>query len=179
MLYLYQLKAKLKYWVINYGIKLGIIDYLQLIPSGSKASSRNEVVSEISRALKLLAKELEIPLIALSQLSRSVESRGGDKRPQLSDLRDSGSIEQDADAVLFIYRPEYYGIPEDEEGNSTSGLTEVIFAKHRSGPLGTINLGYKKENFKFTNYQEAESTQFPFPSNANMPRNEGFNDEPF
>jgi replicative DNA helicase len=104
--------------------------------------------------LKALAKELNVPVIALSQLSRSVETRGGIKRPMLSDLRESGSIEQDADLVAFLYRPEYYGLKEDEEGRNTEGLVEFILAKHRNGDVGTILLRFLAKNTKFVDYDQ-------------------------
>jgi replicative DNA helicase len=111
--------------------------------------SREQEVSTISRALKSIAKELEVPVIALSQLTRSIELRSGNKRPQLSDLRESGALEQDADLVLFIHRPEKYDIFEDEKGNSLLGLAEVILAKHRNGPVGDVTLRFKDEFVKF------------------------------
>lgn len=133
------------------GAKLIIVDYLQLIQAaGNGRGTRENEVSEMSRALKLLAKELNVPIIALSQLSRAVETRGGTKRPQLSDLRESGSIEQDADIVKFIYRPEYYGINEDESGNSVKGKAEIIVAKHRNGPTGSVWMGFHGPTVNFT-----------------------------
>src|SRR5690606_25560326 len=124
----------------QHDIQLVIIDYLQLMSSGqdNHRGNREQEISSISRALKGLAKELGVPVIALSQLSRQVEVRGGSKRPQLSDLRESGAIEQDADIVSFIYRPEYYQIDEDENGNSLKGIAEIIVAKHRNGALDTV-----------------------------------------
>jgi len=112
--------------------------------------NREQEIASISRALKGIAKELEVPVIALSQLSRAVETRGGDKRPQLSDLRESGSIEQDADMVMFLYRPEYYGITEDENGLPTTGVAEVIIAKHRNGSLEDVPLKFIGKFTKFT-----------------------------
>jgi primary replicative DNA helicase (EC 3.6.1.-) len=127
--------------------------------SGSDKSSgggnREQEISSISRGLKSLAKEIMVPVIALSQLSRAVETRGGAKRPMLSDLRESGAIEQDADMVTFIYRPEYYELTEDEEGNSTDGLAELIIAKNRHGETKTINLTFVKEYAKFTDRDES------------------------
>src|SRR5690606_2184557 len=112
-------------------------------------------IGSISRALKSVAKELNVPVIALSQLSRAVESRpGGNKKPMLSDLRESGSIEQDADMVLFLYRPEYYGLTEDEEGRSTVGIGEVIIAKHRNGETGTIPLRFIGKYVKFADLED-------------------------
>lgn len=151
---IFDLRAKAKRLKYEHGIGLLIVDYIQLMtPSEGKNRSRENEVSEISRGLKILAKELEIPVIALSQLSRSVESRS-DKRPMLSDLRESGAIEQDADVVCFLYRPEYYKIEVDENGNSTHGKVEIIIAKHRNGALDTINLNFIGSLTKFTNYSE-------------------------
>ncbi len=126
-----------------------IIDYLQLMSgSGDKGMNREQEISSISRSLKGLAKELNIPVIALSQLSRAVESRGGEKKPMLSDLRESGSIEQDADMVMFLYRPEYYNLTEGQDG-SLKGVAEVIIAKHRNGPTGSVNLRFNKNFGRF------------------------------
>lgn len=131
-----QLKSKAIRMQQKHGIKLIVVDYLQLMSGSKSKGNREQEISEISRGLKQVAKELNIPVIALSQLSRQVENRpGGNKRPMLSDLRESGSIEQDADIVMFLYRPEYYGIEEDENGNSTAGLTEIIVAKNRDGQV--------------------------------------------
>lgn len=137
------------------GIKCIIIDYLQLMnASGMSYGSREQEVSIISRSLKGLAKELDIPVIALSQLNRGVEQRSrDDKTPQLSDLRESGAIEQDADMVIFIHRPEYYGIHTDKDGNSNEGVAEIIIAKHRSGSVGTVRLRFTKELIKFSNIE--------------------------
>jgi replicative DNA helicase len=147
------------------GLDFVIIDYIQLIESHGN-SNRNDQVSHISRQLKLIAKELDVPVIALSQLSRAVETRGGDKRPQLSDLRESGSIEQDADSVLFLYRPDYYGINIDNGGENVSpDYTELIFAKHRSGALDTAKLSFEARLTKFSEFEykngEGFSDQFP------------------
>ena len=131
--------TKIQSYVLAYGIQLAIIDYLQLM-EGDKANGREQEVSSISRGLKLIAKELDIPIIALSQLNRGVEQRGGQKRPQLSDLRESGAIEQDADVILFLHCPENYKITEFENGDSTENITEVIIAKHRNGPTGEVKL---------------------------------------
>ena len=111
--------------------------------------NREQEVSLISRTLKAIAKELNVPIIALSQLSRNVENRGGSKRPQLSDLRESGAIEQDADVVAFIHRPEYYGLTTDENNMSTAGMAEIIIAKHRNGEVTDVPLRFIKEQAKF------------------------------
>ena len=133
-----------------------IIDYLQLMnASGMKFGSREQEVSMISRSLKQLAKELEIPIIALSQLNRSVESRSDDKRPQLSDLRESGAIEQDADIVCFIHRPEYYTrASEDAEGKDIRGLAEFIVAKHRSGSVDDVKMRFIGSYARFDNWDD-------------------------
>lgn len=150
-----QLRSKAKKLKLKHGIQLIIVDYLQLM-QGSGKGNREQEISEISRGLKMLAKELDIPVIALSQLSRAVEARGGDKRPMLSDLRESGSIEQDADLVAFLYRPEYYNINEDEMGNLLKGVAELIVSKHRSGPIDTIPLRYIGEQTKFEDINRIE-----------------------
>jgi replicative DNA helicase len=136
---------------MNYDVQLFVIDYLQLMHAGTenRNANREQEISQISRSLKSIAKELDVPIIALSQLSRAVEVRGGLKRPQLSDLRESGAIEQDADLVLFLWRPEYYGINEDNEGNSLEGLAEVNLAKHRNGPTGNVMLQFINRYAKF------------------------------
>ena len=149
-----ELKAKARRLKSNRQLDMIIIDYLQLMRAeeGNKnAGNREQEISYISRSLKGLAKELDIPIIALAQLSRAVEQRQ-DKRPVLSDLRESGSIEQDADLVTFIFRPEYYGITQDEEGNDNTGLTEIIIRKHRNGSPGTVNLKFVKHFGKFTDW---------------------------
>jgi replicative DNA helicase len=151
-----QLRAKCRRLKQQHDIGLIIIDYLQLMNvEGLKSGTRTEEVSLISRSLKALAKELNVPVIALSQLSRSVETRGGIKRPLLSDLRESGAIEQDADLVSFLYRPEYYGLKEyDLDGRSTEGLVEFILAKHRNGDVGTVLLRFLAKNTKFVDYDQ-------------------------
>ena len=152
-----ELRAKCRRLKAQHDIQMVVIDYLQLMSgdtSGGKSGNREQEIASISRALKNLAKELNVPVIALSQLSRAVETRGGDKKPQLSDLRESGSIEQDADMVCFLYRPEYYNITADENGNSTAGIGEVIIAKNRSGSLDTIQLRFIN---KFTKFCDLDS----------------------
>ncbi|MCP4552887.1 MAG: replicative DNA helicase, partial [Bacteroidetes bacterium] len=135
----FELRAKCRRLKAQHNIDMVIIDYLQLMSgSGDAKGNREQEISTISRSLKAMAKELDMPIIALSQLSRAVETRGGSKKPILSDLRESGAIEQDADMVLFIYRPEYYKIDVDEDGNSTAGIAEIIIAKHRNGALKDI-----------------------------------------
>jgi replicative DNA helicase len=152
---LIDLKGKGRKLVRDKGVKLIVIDYLQLMTVDAGKGNREQEVSMISKGLKALAKELDIPIIALSQLSRAVESRGGDKKPMLSDLRESGSIEQDADMVIFTYRPEYYGIETYEINGETvdcSGLMSLIVAKHRAGSLGELRLGFNGELTKIENY---------------------------
>jgi replicative DNA helicase len=146
-----ELRAKCRRLKAEHGVQLIIVDYLQLM-RGDTGGNREQEIASISRALKGIAKELNVPVIALSQLSRGVETRGGDKRPQLSDLRESGSIEQDADLVIFLYRPEYYKITVDEEGMSTVGMGEVIVAKHRNGQTGSVKLRFIGKFTKFTDY---------------------------
>ncbi len=151
---MFELRAKCRRFKMQHNIQLIIIDYLQLMSGSSsdkKNTNREQEISNISRTLKTIAKELEVPVIALSQLSRAVETRGGDKRPQLADLRESGAIEQDADMVLFLYRPEYYHIDFDLENRPTKGVAEVIIAKHRNGPTDTVRLKFIPQNVKFEN----------------------------
>lgn len=152
-----ELRGKCRRLKMKHDIQLIIIDYLQLMVGSKKGGNREQEIAEISRSLKTIAKELDVPVIALSQLSRSVETRGGDKRPMLSDLRESGSIEQDADMVLFLYRPEYYGITEDESGNSIKGQAELIIAKHRHGSLENV---YLKFIGKYTKFSDLEYSHF-------------------
>ena len=150
---IFEFRAKCRRLKMQHNIQAVIVDYLQLMTAGvDRRGSREQEVSAISRSLKAIAKELDVPIIALSQLNRSVESREG-KRPQLSDLRESGAIEQDADIVLFIHRPEYYGIDEDESGNSLRGVAEIIIAKHRNGATGDVHLAFKKEFAKFADME--------------------------
>jgi len=181
-----ELCAKAKRLKRKHGIQLIIVDYLQLITAGNrhKSGNREQEVGFISRTLKGLAKELDIPVIALSQLSRAVESRpGSGKRPMLSDLRESGSIEQDADIVMFLFRPEYYGITEDEAGLSTDGLAELIVAKHRNGACDDIQLRFDKSTTGFTDWDTGADDwsfvkDFSSPT-AGLSANSGFDDNPF
>jgi replicative DNA helicase len=145
-----------------------IIDYLQLMAGPTETrGNREQEVSMISRSLKGIAKELNVPIIALSQLNRSVEMRSGSKRPQLSDLRESGAIEQDADMVMFIHRPEKYGFIEDEEGNSLLGIAEIILAKHRNGALADIKLKFRDELAKFEDLEDDLIGDFPVENDMN------------
>lgn len=152
-----ELRAKSRRLVAQHGVSLIVIDYLQLMTGDTSkgGGNREQEIASISRALKGIAKELNVPVIALSQLSRAVETRGGDKRPQLSDLRESGSIEQDADMVMFLYRPEYYGMTQDENGMPLNGIGEVIIAKNRHGKLEDVRLKFIG---KFTKFEDLDST---------------------
>ncbi|MAQ75761.1 MAG: replicative DNA helicase [Aquimarina sp.] len=176
---IFDLRAKARRLASQHGIKMIVIDYLQLMTAGGagkNGGNREQEISTISRNLKALAKELNVPVIALSQLSRAVETRGGSKRPLLSDLRESGAIEQDADIVSFIYRPEYYKIEEwdDEERSPTQGQGEFIVAKHRNGGLDNIRLKFIGHLGKFDNLDDF-GTPFEFHSKMN----EGDKEEPF
>ena len=188
---IFELRSKARKLVREHGVKMIIIDYLQLMnASGMSYGSRQEEVSTISRSLKGLAKELNIPIIALSQLNRSVEQRTSSnpespdsKRPQLSDLRESGAIEQDADMVCFIHRPEYYKIYKDQHGNDTKGKAEIIIAKHRNGAVGDVILRFRSEYARFLNLDDDmpplptdDGTIKPTPSKLNAG---GLGDENF
>jgi replicative DNA helicase len=153
-----EIRAKARRLKVEKNVGMIIIDYLQLMQGHAKAESREREISHISRSLKSLAKELNIPVIALSQLNRAVESRT-DKRPQLSDLRESGSIEQDADVVIFLNRPEYYGIEKDANGESLEGVAEVIVGKQRNGPTGTVKLAFIKDYARFENLAHARQIE--------------------
>ena len=164
----FELRTKARRLVKEHGVKLIMIDYLQLMnASGMSFGSRQEEVSTISRSLKGLAKELNIPILALSQLNRGVENRPGgentldSKRPQLSDLRESGAIEQDADMVIFIHRPEYYHLYKDENGNDLRGKAVIIIAKHRNGAVGDVLLTFKGQYARFENPDEETATPLP------------------
>ena len=149
---IFELRAKARRLVKNHSVKIIIIDYLQLMNAGNNAGNREQEISTISRSLKGIAKELKIPVIALSQVNRGVENRSGigSKRPMLSDLRESGAIEQDADIVTFIYRPEYYKIFEWDNGDDSRGQGELIIAKHRNGELKNVRLKFIDEFAKFS-----------------------------
>ena len=160
----FELRTKARRLVREHGVKIIMIDYLQLMnASGMSYGSRQEEVSTISRSLKQLAKELNIPIIALSQLNRGVESREGPegKRPQLSDLRESGAIEQDADMVCFIHRPEYYKIYQDEKGRDLRGKAEIIIAKHRNGAVGDVRLRFVGQFARFQNLEDESLAPLP------------------
>jgi replicative DNA helicase len=158
-----QMRQKVRRAIRKLGIKWVIIDYLQLMRSGSDKENRTQEVGQISRGLKQMAQEFDIPFIALSQLSRQVEYRSN-KRPQMSDLRESGDIEQDADLICFLYRPEYYGITVSEDGSSTEGLAEIILAKQRNGPLGAPKVKFQKEYGRFVNIEHYRQESAPQPS---------------
>ncbi len=167
-----QIRAKARRLKAEHGIKMVIIDYLQLMVSAGRVESREREISNISRSLKALAKELSIPVVALSQLNRSVEQTNT-KRPMLSHLRESGAIEQDADVVLFLYRPEAYGIMQDQDGNSTDGIAEIIIGKQRNGPIGSTKLSFIKEYARFENldliYSDMEPQQIEAGPEDEMP----------
>ena len=170
---IFDLRAKARRLSSQHGIKLIIVDYLQLMTAGGSNGkgngNREQEISTISRNLKALAKELEVPVIALSQLSRAVETRGSSKRPLLSDLRESGAIEQDADIVSFIYRPEYYKLDawDDNEGAPTAGQAEFIIAKHRNGSLDSVRLKFIANLGKFDNLDEFVAGYDDLPSKMN------------
>lgn len=169
---IFELRAKCRRLKQRYDIQMVFIDYLQLMQAGgeqSRSGNREQEISTISRQLKALSKELGIPVLAMSQLSRAVETRGGTKKPMLSDLRESGAIEQDADIVMFIYRPEYYDIKEDEKG-STLGMADVILAKHRSGSTGEVRLRFVNKFARFENPEFIGQDQFV----TGIPANEQF-----
>lgn len=151
---LVDIRTKARRLQMEHGLDLLIIDYLQLMTSGTGNTNRVQEVSEISRSLKLLARELKVPVLTISQLSRAVEARS-DKRPMLSDLRESGSIEQDADIVLFMYRDDYY----NPDNSDRPGITEVNISKHRTGPTGKVELGFKKDQLRFVNLERNRSEE--------------------
>jgi len=161
---IFELRAKCRRLKQKHDIQMIFIDYLQLMQGSAEArGNREQEISTISRQLKSLAKELRVPVLALSQLSRAVETRGGTKKPILSDLRESGAIEQDADIVMFIYRPEYYKLDSDEKGD-TRGMADVIIAKHRNGPTDEVRLRFVS---KFAKFMDVESNEFDIMDNIN------------
>lgn len=167
---IFELRAKCRRLKQKYDIQMVFIDYLQLMSGGETmktGGNREQEISYISRQLKALSKEIGVPIMALSQLSRAVETRGGSKRPQLSDLRESGAIEQDADMVMFVYRPSYYGI-DVENGISTEGLAKLIIAKHRSGEPGDVNLRFVERFVRFENMYDAVQTPEAMILNSQM-----------
>ena len=170
---IFEFRAKARRMVNKHNVGLIIIDYLQLMSGsdgqkvGKANGNREQEISTISRNLKALAKELSVPIIALSQLSRAVETRKESKIPQLSDLRESGAIEQDADMVMFIYRPEYYEINSNEQGEATNGETHIKIAKHRNGDTGTIHLQAKLWIQKFVEKEDGFASSPQFPSGSN------------
>lgn len=169
----FELRAKARRFKQQYDIQCIVIDYLQLMTAGGDAKgNREQEISTISRSLKNLAKELSIPIIALSQLNRGVETRTGSKKPQLADLRESGAIEQDADMVMFIYRPEYYHLETFDDQTPTQGMAEIIIAKHRNGALADVRLRFIAQFAQFDNIENDTEEMFLSPSNNfdnNMP----------
>ena len=155
---LLEMRSKARRLKTDSGVGMIIVDYLQLMQGPANSESRQQEVSQISRGLKALAKELSVPVVALSQLSRAPEQRTGDnKRPQLSDLRESGAIEQDADLIMFLFRQEFYDGPVDKDGNSLEGKAELIIGKQRNGPIGTVNLFFQKQFTRFENLRSSAS----------------------
>lgn len=184
----FELRAKCRRLKAHGRLDIAIVDYLQLMSGPPEAGNREQEVSLISRSLKSIAKELGIPILALSQLNRSVETRGGSKRPQLSDLRESGAIEQDADMVVFIHRQEKYGLIEFEDGTSTKGIAEIILAKNRNGPVGDVRLRFRDERAQFAELDEFEldeiAAQEPvrsqsFTVGSKMNNDDDFGEPPF
>ncbi len=174
-----ELRAKSRRLKSQHDIQCIIVDYLQLMSGeyGKSSGNREQEIASISRSLKAIAKELNVPVLALSQLSRAVETRGGDKRPVLSDLRESGSIEQDADMVLFIYRADRYDITEDEDGNLTAGVAELLLRKNRNGPTGKVKLKFIERFAKFADMSSNDDmTTNKFQSKANGNFNSEKND---
>jgi replicative DNA helicase len=182
-----ELRAKAKRAKMKHNIQWVMVDYLQLMKGSlGKNALREQEVASISSGLKGLAKELQIPVIALSQLSRAVESQAGSKKPNLSHLRESGSLEQDADLVLFLYRAEYYGLTEDENGTPTAGIGEVIIAKHRNGVCGEVKLKFNGALMKFKDLDESQYLEQEKPKEFNnhsnfiiRPSEEDWDDQPF
>ena len=165
----FEFRSKARRLKIHNDIKIIVIDYLQLMTGSQEtkgSGNREQEVAFISRTLKAIAKELNVPMIALSQLSRATEQRGGSKRPQLSDLRESGAIEQDADIVAFIHRPEYYGMNTDENGMPTAGMAEIILAKHRNGAVCDVKLRFLKDQARFADMEADENSTAADPMNS-------------
>ncbi|MEI8193929.1 MAG: replicative DNA helicase [Flavobacteriia bacterium] len=164
----FDFRAKCRRLKSQHNIELVIIDYLQLMSAkdGKNNGNREQEISTISRSIKEIAKELNIPIIALAQLSRSVEQRAGDKKPMLSDLRESGAIEQDADIVSFLYRPEYYKIDKDENGNPNKDICEYIIAKHRNGKTDTVRMRFEAKYARFENLNENNEYDAPMSNTA-------------
>jgi replicative DNA helicase len=176
---IFELRAKCRRLKQQHDIQIIIIDYLQLMTSGV-GGNREQEISNISRSIKEIAKELNVPIIALSQLSRNVEQRGGDKRPQLSDLRESGAIEQDADQVAFIYRAEYYGLTEDDRGNPTQNVGEIIIAKNRHGSTDTVRLQFIGKYTKFSDLETFGGDNMHMPPKVmGSKMNDDFEDDSF
>ncbi len=163
---IWDLRTKARLLRSQYDLQLIVVDYLQLMNAGERTENRQQEISLISRSLKGLAKELEIPVIACSQLSRMVETRGGEKRPILADLRESGAIEQDADVVMFVYRPSAYKLTDEEreqmKGTPDENLAEIIVAKQRNGPTGTVKLTFLDEFIRFENREDIRNNPTPF-----------------
>jgi replicative DNA helicase len=158
---IFELRAKCRRLMAQHKLDIVIVDYLQLMSGPDNAGSREQEVSNISRSLKSIAKELNVPIIALSQLNRSVEMRGGTKRPLLSDLRESGAIEQDADMVVFIHRQEKFGMLTFDDGSSTKGIAEIILAKNRNGPVDDVRLRFREEKAQFVDMDEFNIENMP------------------
>lgn len=169
---IFQIRSKARHLIRAKGVKIIFVDYLQLMTAGDEIyGTRQEEVSTVSKALKALAKELNVPVIALSQLNRGIESRDGleGKRPRLSDLRESGSIEQDADMVMFVHRPEYYHIYQDESGKDLRGKAQIIIAKHRKGATGDVLLTFRSEFTRFDDDSMPPLPSSPYSSAAREP----------
>lgn len=171
-------KAYAQKMVEEKGIKIIIVDYLQLMNTHRFKNNRDLEISMITRELKNIARELKVCVLVSSQISRAVETRGGDKRPYLSDLRESGAIEQDADKVIFVYRPEYYGLIEDENGMPTEGIMELIISKNRTGPLDTSRVGFERETGILRDIKSENIQHFRFNTNR-LDELNGSDDAPF
>jgi replicative DNA helicase len=173
-----EMRAKARRLKAQQDLGLIVVDYLQMMRGGANMENRQQEISLISRSLKGLAKELHIPVVALSQLSRAPEQRGGDRKPQLADLRESGAIEQDADVVIFIYRPERYDIKKDSEGRSVENVAEIIVSKQRNGPTGVVRLAFLKDYVRFDNLATTLQPE-PVGPAAEGPYDMGESDIPF